>query len=135
MTISRREFVKLTGATVLCACACVGFSGCSIGVSNVPLAPKGSYRREANRIIVSLTAVEELHVVGGAVRLALGDGHGSEVKVLVVHSGENEYLAFSNRCTHRGKELNYLKERRKLECISGKSQFDLEGNMVLGPAN
>lgn len=133
MTISRREFMKLTGVTALCACAGVGISGCSAGVSNAPLAPEDSYRREADRVIISLTAADELNAVGGAVRLALGDGDGSEVKILVVHSGDDAYQAFANQCTHRGKELNYLHEK-KLQCLSRKSQFDLEGNVIKGPA-
>jgi nitrite reductase/ring-hydroxylating ferredoxin subunit len=127
----RREFLKLAGATVLCACAGgMGASGCASDVSSAPLAPEGSYRREGDRIIISLAAVDELRAVEGAVRLALGD---NGLKILVVHLEGDVYRAFANRCTHRGKELNYLPEK-KLQCLSRKAQFDLEGNVIKGPA-
>ena len=47
MTIRRREFLKITGTTVLCACASArGIAGCFPGVSSVALSPEGSYRQE-----------------------------------------------------------------------------------------
>ena len=137
MTIRRREFIKLTGATALCACACgVGISGCSnsTGVSNVPLAPEGSYRRDGGRVIVSLTAADQLNPVGGAVKFTLDGGEDAGEKIVIVHSGDETYQAFADRCTHNGKELDYLHEGKKLQCRSGKAQFDLEGNVIKGPA-
>jgi len=137
MAIGRREFIKLTGATVLCACAgAVGISGYSTspGVSSIPLAPQGSYRRDGSRVIVSLTAADRLNSVGGAVRFTLDGGEDAEVKIVVVHSEDEAYQAFADRCTHRGKELDYLSEDKKLQCRSGKAQFDLEGNVITGPA-
>lgn len=137
MTISRREFVKLTGATVLCACAgAVSISGCSksAGVSNMPLAPEGSYRWDGDQLIVSLTAADQLNPVGGAARFTLDGSEDAEVKIAVVHSEDETYQAFANRCTHRGKELDYLNEDEKLQCRSGKAQFDLDGHVIKGPA-
>jgi len=128
----RREFIKLAGATLLCACAGgTGASGCASDASSAPLAPEGSYRREGNRVIISLAAVAELRAVEGAVRLALDD---EGLKILVVHLEDDVYRAFTNRCTHRGKELNYLPERKTLQCLSRKAQFDREGNVIKGPA-
>jgi len=131
-TINRREFMKLTGATVLCACAgAVGIGGCT-AISNAPLAPEGSYRREEDWGILSLAEVEELEAVGGAVRVPFADGPAAGV--LIVHSGEDAYHAFANRCTHNGKELDYRHEKGRVQCVSGKSHFDLQGNVIKGPA-
>jgi nitrite reductase/ring-hydroxylating ferredoxin subunit len=132
----RREFLKLAGATAVCACTGgVGVGGCSsAGVPSAPLAPEGSYRRAGERVILSLTAVDELQAVGGAVRLALGDDEDSEVKILLVHPEDDVYRAFANRCTHRGKELNYLHEEKELRCRSRKARFDVEGHVIKGPA-
>ena len=133
-TITRTEFMKLTGASVVGVCAgSLAFWGCS-AMSSAPLAPEGSYRREADLLIVSLAAVDELNTVGGAVRLALENGSGSKVKVLVVRSAADVYLAFANRCTHNGKELDYRHGQSRVQCISGKSHFDLAGNITKGPA-
>ena len=134
--ISRREFIKLTGATALCACAGAGINGCSnsAGASSIPLAPEGSYRREGDQVVVSLTAAEQLNPVGGAVRLAV-DGDGDEgLKMVIIHLEGEDFRAFADRCTHNGKDLNYLPGDSKLLCRSGKSHFDLEGNVLKGPA-
>ena len=132
--ISRREFIKLTGATAVCACAGTGLSGCSGGASSIPLAPEGSYRREGDRVVVSLTAAGQLNPVGGAVRLTV-DGDGDEgLKMVIIHLEGEDFRAFADRCTHNGKDLNYLPGDGKLLCRSGKSHFDLEGNVLKGPA-
>lgn len=132
--ISRRAFIKLTGATALCACTGAGISGCSAGASSIPLAPEGSYRREGDRVVVSLAAAAQLNPVGGAVRLTV-DGDGDEgLKMVIIHLEGEEFRAFADRCTHNGKELNYLPGDSKLLCRSGKSHFDLEGTVIKGPA-
>ena len=136
-TINRREFIKLTGATALCTCAgAAGLCGCSnsAGASNIPLAPQGSYRREGNLVLVSLAAAGPLSPVGGAVRVTLAGGEDAELRMVVVHAGGELYRAFADRCTHNGKELDYLPEAQKLQCRSGRAQFDLDGKVLRGPA-
>jgi nitrite reductase/ring-hydroxylating ferredoxin subunit len=136
-TINRRDFIKLTGATALCACAgAVGISGCSNsgGASSIPLASQGSYRRDGDLVIVSLSAADPLNPVGGAVRITFGDGGDAEIRMVIVHAQDGTYRAFADRCTHNGKELDYLPEAQKLQCRSGQAQFDLEGNVLRGPA-
>jgi nitrite reductase/ring-hydroxylating ferredoxin subunit len=135
--INRREFIKLTGATALCACAgAAGISGCSNsgGASNIPLAPQGSYRRDGSLLIVSLASAAPLNPVGGAVRVTLDDNESAEIRVVIVHAEDETYRAFADRCTHNGKELDYLPEAQKLQCRSGQAQFDLEGKVLRGPA-
>lgn len=136
MTISRRRFIKLTGTTAVCTCvaSAVALSGCSKPVSNTVPAPEGSYRRQGDRIIVSLSKADGLKEVGGAVKFTLLAEDGSEQKVIVVHSGPEEYKAFADRCTHNGKELNYMHEENKLACCGLGSEFDLEGAVIEGPA-
>jgi Rieske Fe-S protein len=136
MSISRREFIKVTGATVLCTCIGVlGTSGCGgKPSSDTPSAPAGSYRVEAGRVIVALSEVTALQGVGGAVKLRLPDKDGSELKLIVLHSGGEDYRAFADWCTHNGKELNYLHDEGKLACCGRSSQFDLGGNVIRGPA-
>jgi Rieske Fe-S protein len=136
MAISRREFIKLTGTTVVCTyLGVLGTSGCAARpTSDTPCAPAGSYRIENNTVIVALSEVEALREVGGAVKFAPNDEDGSELKVIVVHAGDKDYRAFANRCTHNGKELNYLHAEERLACSSLRSQFDLMGNVIRGPA-
>ncbi len=136
-TISRREFIKWTGATALCTCAgAAGLCGCSNSgrASNIPLAPQGCYRREGDLVIISLAAAVPLNPVGGAVRVPLGGGDDAELRMVIVHAEGETYRAFADRCTHNGKELDYLPENQKLQCRSGRAQFDLEGKVLRGPA-
>lgn len=83
---------------------------------------------------MTLPEVDDLREEAGAVKFTLHDQDGSELKVVVVHSEDETYRAFANRCAHRGKELDYLHEDKKLQCLSGKAQFDLEGSVIRGPA-
>ena len=136
MTISRRRFIKLTGTTAVCTCvaSAVALSGCSKPVSNTTPAPEGSYRRQEDKIIVSLSEIDALREVGGAVKFTLNAKDGSELKIIVLHSGPDEYRAFADHCTHNGKELNYLHDESMLACCGLGSEFDLEGNVLEGPA-
>ena len=137
MTITRREFIELTGTTVVCACAAcaMGTTSCTAGraASDVPSAPRGSYRRDGDRVIVSLSELDDLKEIGGAVKFTLDPEADSELKIILLHS-HDAYLAFADRCTHSGRELTYLHEDKVLQCVSGKAQFDLEGNVLRGPA-
>ena len=136
-TINRREFIKLTGATALCTCAGAAMlCGCSNsgGVSNIPLAPQGCYRREGDLIFISLGAAGPLNPEGGAVRVIFGGGEDAELRMVIVHAGMETYRALADRCTHNGKELDYLPEAQKLQCRSGRAQFDLDGRVLRGPA-
>ncbi len=135
--VNRRAFIKLSGAAVLCACAeALGLSACSIWRSewDVPYAPEGSYGREGDKVIVSLSATNLLREVGAAVRLRLGHDKDSEQRIIVVRSNVDAYRAFVDHCTHNGKELYYLHEENVLRCYSGRSYFDLEGQVIKGPA-
>jgi len=84
-------------------------------------------------MIVSLTAAGPLDAVGGAVRLAIG-GDDEEAKIVVVHAVQDVFRAFAGQCTHNGKDLDYLHEDGILQCRSGKAQFDLDGDVLRGPA-
>jgi Rieske Fe-S protein len=136
MNLSRRSFIKLTGTTVVCTCiGALGTSGCAGNpTSDTPSAPADSYRVQDGRVYVTLSEVETLLGVGGAVKLTLEGINGSERKVIIVRPGEADYRGFANACTHNGKELNYLHAEGLLACCGRSSRFDLAGNVIKGPA-
>jgi Rieske Fe-S protein len=136
MSLSRRTFIKLTGTTVVCTCiGALGTSGCASNpTSSTPLLPPGSYRVQDGRLRVALSAVGALLNVGRAVKCTLEAVHGSERKVIIVRPAEADYRAFSDACTHNGKELNYLHAKGLLACCGRSSRFDLAGNVIHGPA-
>ena len=82
---------------------------------------------------MALGAAEALYPVGGALRCTLS-GEDAEVTLIVVHSAPETYRAFADRCTHNGKALDYLPESGTLQCRSRKARFDLEGQVLRGPA-
>lgn len=135
---SRRDFLKMTAATLICACAgAMGVSACSSWreTYDVASAEEGSYRCEQGRVILALKTAKGLTAVGAALRLNLGQSQASGERILVLRSGEDEYQAFADRCTHNGKELYFIPDEKMLRCYSGKSQFDLNGHVVAGPAS
>ena len=136
VSLSRRTFVKLTGATMICTCiGALGTSGCaSNSTSSTPHAPEGSYRVQDSRVHLALPEVGTLLGVGGAVKLALTDVDGQERKVILMRPSEADYRAFANECTHNGKELNYLHAEGLLACCGRSSRFDLAGEVIQGPA-
>ena len=140
-SVSRREFIITTGGATLCALSgSWGATGCSGAcVSNLPVAPDGSYVREQDRLLLSLTEIEELKPVGGAVIVLVDDSpnsgdHESGVEIVVAKVGEAEYRACQNRCTHKDKELDFLPDREIFRCCSGHSTFELSGEVIEGNA-
>ena len=56
-------------------------------------------------------------------------------KLIVIHSEDNKYEAFSAKCTHRGATVEYDAAAKQIHCPRHGSRFDPEtGNVVKGPA-
>lgn len=135
--MKRRDFFRTTGGAALCTLSGYwGGSGCSGAcVSNIPIAPDDSYLRQGDQITLSLSDIDELKPVGGAVRLLLDDSHGSDYQILLAHVEEGDYRAYPNQCTHKGKELDFLPHDGILRCCSGHSDFELSGEVIEGKAS
>jgi cytochrome b6-f complex iron-sulfur subunit len=134
----RRDFLKAGGGALICTCAGVGVgvgaSGCAMisGTSSMPAVLPDAARVSDTKLVIDLARVPALAVVGGSAKWVPA---GSDKKVIIVRSGHNQFEAFINRCTHAGKELEYLHDEKKLQCVSfGSSEFDLEGRRLSGPA-
>jgi nitrite reductase/ring-hydroxylating ferredoxin subunit len=86
---------------------------------------------ENRTVKVKLGQVPELTRTGGAVFL---EGQELEAPILLVRNGDN-YLAFSNKCTHGGRKLDPVPEKSMLRCCSlSHSTYDYEGKKISGPA-
>ena len=86
---------------------------------------------ENRTVKVKVGQVPELTRTGGAVFL---EGQELEAPILLVRNGD-DYLAFSNKCTHGGRKLDPVPEKSMLRCCSiGHSTFDYEGKKIGGPA-
>jgi cytochrome b6-f complex iron-sulfur subunit len=58
----------------------------------------------------------------------------SQNKLYVVRTSEGTFYALSSVCTHLGCITNYRPSMGRIDCPCHGSQFDLEGNVVGGPA-
>ena len=134
----RRKFLKASGAAIagtclgsLCSHSCSPFSSVS-GTAQVPM---GSYRIVAGRVVLDLKKTSDLTAIGGSVKLEFNHPeNGMPIKIVLIHPESVSYLAFANECTHKRKELEYDHATRKMQCVSGHSEFDLNGRVLEGNA-
>jgi cytochrome b6-f complex iron-sulfur subunit len=138
MKTSRREFIKKAGYVTACTCAGFGMKGCSMfsGVSATPEIFPDALHVENGNLIIDLNQAGSLKEPGGSGKLTIVDPEsGEKIKIIVIQPGEGEYKAFADRCTHGGRELNYVHDKKQLKCSSfGQSTFTLQGEVVKGPA-
>ncbi len=137
MQTNRRDFLKTMGVATVCACTGLAtLNGCKMirGVSSTAAIPVDSYHLTGNELTIDLSKADCLKHPGGAGKLSLDNE--DEVKVIIVHHEPGKYKAFSDHCTHGGRELNYKHEDKILQCSSfGKSTFKLtNGHVIKGPA-
>ncbi|MBN1574098.1 MAG: Rieske 2Fe-2S domain-containing protein [Deltaproteobacteria bacterium] len=133
--ITRRDFV-ICGAVSAGATVCLcGISGCSTftGVGKTPPIDSEAYTvEEGPEVVVNLDKTPDLSIVGGSVKII--DSRLLDA-LIIARVGENEYVAASIHCTHRGVELEYHHDKKQFICSSaGSSAFDLKGNRIMGPA-
>lgn len=115
--MSRRGF--LVGA-----CALAGVAGTAL-----PAAAESAITRlPGGRVAVRLRAVPELAQVGGAVRIGTVKGQPAGL----ARTGPSSYAAFSLRCPHQG--VTVVRDQAGWVCPAHGSQFEPDGELVLGPA-
>jgi nitrite reductase/ring-hydroxylating ferredoxin subunit len=128
--MNRRQFTKnsiiLTGGvTIVVASVC----SCSMmsGVSKMPTLDENLVNHVKQNLHVQLVNMES-SMENGALKFEK-DGH----KILVIKANNGRFLCYENRCTHGGRELNYIDNG--IQCSSfGHSKFTLEGTRIAGPA-
>lgn len=109
-----------------------GFFKSLLGICETPPLAGELWTLEGNEVAIRLGEAATLAAIGGAARLG---GKGRVPSILIVHAGDDEYLAFENRCTHFGRRLDPIEGTRELRCCSvGHSRFDYQGNRLSGLA-
>ncbi len=138
MTASRRDFLKTIGGATVCACTgLTGANGCAMlrGVSRTAAIRPEAYTLDHGKLTIALDRCPCLAASGGSGKLSIDTGDSKPMKMIVLHVKEGQYQAFTDRCTHGGRELNFLPGQEKLQCSSfGRSTFDLQGQVLKGPA-
>lgn len=136
--MKRRTFIKTTGLGAATVCTCgLSMNSCSMfsGISHTPIAPEESIQLSEYEVILDLTLIPELDKSGGSVKFEITQDPDDPLKVLVINSGEDGLMAYENRCTHGGREIEYMSDDGILRCVSfGHSKYDLDGKVQGGPA-
>ena len=132
--IERRRFMTETGMVIVgtaCGCSLISCKMIS-GIADAPELSPGRYRIEGDELSIALDGIPELSRVGGSVKITTGQ---LPDPLIIAHVGEREYVVASIRCTHWGREVEYLPEEQKFRCVSlGHSEFSRDGSLLKGPA-
>ena len=83
-----------------------------------------------NAFIVDTAFHPELAVIGGIKSINI---YG--IDVFVKRETSSGIKCFSSACTHSGCPISYLQVSNKFNCSCHGSQFDVNGNVLMGPAN
>jgi Rieske Fe-S protein len=83
-----------------------------------------------NAFIVDTAFHPELTTIGGIKNINMND-----IDVFVKRESSLLIKCFSSACTHSGCPISYLQVSNKFNCSCHGSQFDLNGNVLIGPAN
>ncbi len=132
--IERRRFITGTGKVIVgTACGCSLLSCKMIsGVGDAPELSPSLYQIEEDELSIALDDIPELSRVGGSVKITAGQ---LPDPLIIAHVSEEEYIVASVRCTHWGREVEYLPEEQKFRCVSlGHSEFSTNGSLLKGPA-
>ena len=87
---------------------------------------------ESAALRISLDKAHSLKQPGSSVNL-IDERRGLDL--ILIHPEPSRYCTLSGLCTHFPRPLTYSPRRRILQCNNfNHSAFDLEGNVVKGPA-
>ena len=112
--MNRRQFMVVSGALVVSGCATTTLYQTTV-------------RR--GRMAIDIGAYPELAKPGGAILLA---AEGMEAPVVLIRRDDRHFKALSSVCTHLG--CSVRPSKRFLRCPCHGSTYDLEGQVVRGPA-
>ena len=123
MEIQRRTFLKKTGSTFVCLCL-AGSAALEAAEKNIT-----QYAVEDSKLVIDLNEHPQLKGVGGSETF-----QADKKKIIVLHSDEESYKAFENKCTHMGGQVSYRPKDGFMQCALHGSRFNIEGRVVKGPA-
>ena len=111
----------------------MGFFKRLFGICDTPEPQDGDcWQVDDGQVRLDTTRAPELADPGGALRL---EGKGLAAPLLVMQAADGRMHAYTNKCSHGGRRLDPLDGGARLRCSSiGKATFELDGELVAGPA-
>ena len=118
--VLRRQFTKFLVLT-----------SCGMLAGNVWIWVRSLIRRSAPQYPELPVALASAVPVGG---VALFNYPGPEDNCILVHTAANQFVAYSQKCTHLSCAVYYSKEHNRLECPCHEGYFSIDDGRVLqGP--
>jgi cytochrome b6-f complex iron-sulfur subunit len=117
--MDRQEFLAQAGRLAACLCL-AGCGNTSGGLVAVPEVPKTDFSLD-----LAQAKFADLQRIGGSVY---------ENLILVVRTGQAEFVAVTQYCTHSAGVLAYVPATQIFRCPVHQSAFDLAGRVLEGPA-
>jgi Rieske Fe-S protein len=119
--MDRKDFIVKTGmfATV-CVCA-----GACVLSKDEPIEPKKNEKTDFT-IDLNNSKFVDLQIVGGFVY---------EKLIIITKVGVNEFIAFTQYCTHAAGVVKFVPSKNHFQCLVHGSLFDLDGKVLQSPAN
>jgi cytochrome b6-f complex iron-sulfur subunit len=109
-----------------------GFFKALLGICETKPLSQDLWSVEGGKVVVKLSQKPDAITKGGAAYLK---GKGLREPLLIVHTDDDKYLAFTNRCTHAKRKIDPVPGEAKLRCCSvNHSKFDYDGKPLSGPA-
>ena len=126
--MERKDFLKkvTVGGSLLLVSPAI-FNACSNGTDESIDDANNNNNNNSSGIEIDLTSATNaaLASVGGYVYK--GD-------IIVIRTGESQYIALSKICTHQGCTVTYNSTNNDLPCPCHGSKFSISGGVIEGPA-
>ncbi|MDX5479387.1 MAG: Rieske (2Fe-2S) protein [Cyclobacteriaceae bacterium] len=127
----RRAFLQKMGAmAVMSSFGMSFFASCSRDEDMVPDQDQNQgngINVSSGQVAIDLERQNQLRNAGGWILVV-------EAKMLVVNVDGNSFSALTSVCTHTGCDRNWSLNQNQFICSCHGSRFDLQGNVVNGPA-
>ncbi len=82
-------------------------------------------------VVVAIDAKSPLNKVGGSTIVGSTAG-----KIIILRTGDESFVAFSAKCTHKGTTVQYDAAKKQFVCPNHGSRFDTsDGKVLEGPAD
>ena len=104
--------------------------GAGLGLGTLLARPAVVARAEGGKVAIPLAKLELLKSVGGSIAIKVKSN-----LLLLVRDSPTSVRAFNPVCTHRQCVVVFSAGDKKIKCPCHGSQFDLDGNVVHGPAS
>jgi Rieske Fe-S protein len=126
---SRREFLKISGATVGAVGVASMCSGCAwFNRKDVQVEAKA----DATSVRVEFTEHPALKEPNGFIRIK---ARGGDLRIIAVRVPDGPVVALSMTCTHWSCDVNWVADKKELDCPCHGSRFDTRGQVLEGPAD